>query len=534
MTSLGANSRLVSNAGSASPEGRFPLSVLVVCFLLAACGSRSGRSLGADDAGPDSRFTSWETERSRRQAALDAYLAANDDGLRDLLYAPLGSFGIPRVTLESFSAVMPDRWGPPGEKFAAVGLGPDLHDRDNPLPLGIAAFPSAGGELTTFSCAACHVGRVVGPDGVERLLIGAPNTRFDDVFTAFEDSAADARWSELGGGAAAATIKTALLLRRQVETRTILGITFDRAHTPNAPDPFARDRPGYFDSFATIFAMQTLPESLLPLTDAILEGIMPSAPGEADLMSLWRQDARPLAEWDGSLPDHVYRNLAAEIGAVGFGFAANLETAASVARFSSALPSPPYPFAVDSVRAARGETLFANGCADCHHDGATTIYPASFTGTDPNRANSVTSVGRERLIETLRSACTDAALCDVPDGRIVRDVAAAGSRGYMALPLHGLWARAPYLHNGSVPTLRQLLVPSSRADSFYRGSIEFDEAEIGFVWDERALRSPYVHVYDTSLAGRGNGGHSDAAFLGRDWAADPEALADLLEYLKTL
>lgn len=220
-------------------------------------------------------FARWRAERALRQRDLDAYLAANESGLRALLYAPLGTFGIPRTTFDAFTTVMPDRWGPPEEKLAAVGLGPDLHDPSNPLPLGIATFEAGGSELVIFSCAACHVGRVIGPDGNEQLLFGAPNTRFDAVFTAFEDAAADPRYAQLGGGLVAQTVKEALLLRRQVEERTIGGLTYDRGTTPNAPDPFATDRRGFFDSYAVIFAMRTLPESLLPGTNATLAAIMP-------------------------------------------------------------------------------------------------------------------------------------------------------------------------------------------------------------------------------------------------------------------
>ena len=483
---------------------------------------------------PEDPYAWWEDERAERQVALDAYLADHEEELKALLYAPLGSFGIPRAAVDNFSAVMPDLWGPPEEKFAAVGLGPDLYDPSNPLPLGMATFDLAGVELVNISCGACHVGRVIGPDGEEQLLFGAPNTRFGGVFTAFEDTAADPRWSELGGGAVGLTMQAALLMRRQVEQKTIGDFTFSLERDPDAPDYFGRDQRGFFDSFSTIFALQTLPEVLLPGSESMIESVMPAAPAEADIMSVWRQSGRPAAEWDGSLPNPVYRNLAAAVGAMGFGFAVNYEGSYLAAQLTDDLPPPPYPFAVDGERAARGEELFGLHCAGCHHEGSAAVFPPAVTGTDPNRANAVTDEGRARLLTTLKNACTDPEVCDVPDAKIVADVSNPAERGYIPLPLDGIWARAPYLHNGSVPTLRHLLVPESRPAEFIRGSLHYDEESVGFAWDVDAAEDPYVSWYDTTYTGRANAGHESLLFLGIDWAEHPEELADLLEYLKTL
>jgi len=94
---------------------------------------------------------------------------------------------------------------------------------------------------------------------------------------------------------------------------------------------------------------------------------------------------------------------------------------------------------------------------------------------------------------------------------------------YKARPLNGIWATAPYLHNGSVPTLVALLEPAARRPAtFHVGSTEFDPQAVGFVDD------PGFPVFDTSLPGNGNAGHEYASTLS---AAEK---ADLLEYLKSL
>ena len=101
--------------------------------------------------------------------------------------------------------------------------------------------------------------------------------------------------------------------------------------------------------------------------------------------------------------------------------------------------------------------------------------------------------------------------------------------GYSNQPLDGIWARSPYLHNGSVPTLRDLLEPASgRPRVWYRGNEEYDLDRVGY---QSAAAAPGLFRYDTAVAGNGNSGHS-----GADYGTDlPEAdKRALLDYMKTL
>jgi hypothetical protein len=98
---------------------------------------------------------------------------------------------------------------------------------------------------------------------------------------------------------------------------------------------------------------------------------------------------------------------------------------------------------------------------------------------------------------------------------------------YKARPLDGIWATAPYLHNGSVPNLYQLLLPSTeRATTFQVGSRVFDPVNVGFVSDEGPFR------FDTLLKGNSNKGHEGSRY-GTDKLSDKERW-ELVEYLKTL
>ncbi|MGA7978748.1 MAG: cytochrome c, partial [Chromatiaceae bacterium] len=103
--------------------------------------------------------------------------------------------------------------------------------------------------------------------------------------------------------------------------------------------------------------------------------------------------------------------------------------------------------------------------------------------------------------------------------------------GYANMPLDGIWLRAPYLHNGSVPNLRALLEPASkRPPVFYRGNDVYDPKNVGFVSDVAEADGRRYFKYDTSVPGNGNTGHEGPAF-GTELPEREKAA--LLEYLKT-
>ena len=95
------------------------------------------------------------------------------------------------------------------------------------------------------------------------------------------------------------------------------------------------------------------------------------------------------------------------------------------------------------------------------------------------------------------------------------------------MPLDGLWLRAPYLHNGSVPDLRALLFPEERPAAFYRAYDVYDWDRVGFVSRGAGAEREGV-PFDTSERGNANTGHVYGADL-----STTDKIA-LLEYLKTL
>ena len=119
---------------------------------------------------------------------------------------------------------------------------------------------------------------------------------------------------------------------------------------------------------------------------------------------------------------------------------------------------PAYPFAVDGARARSGEVVFKNECSQCHGtyerdaQGLAVFRSPAFVewptvGTDPDRI-AVFDPGFNRLIDT-----------NPLNAMIRRSRLTDGPAGYVAPRLDGIWARFPYLHNGSVPTVDALLQP---------------------------------------------------------------------------
>ena len=192
--------------------------------------------------------------------------------------------------------------------------------------------------------------------------------------------------------------------------------------------------------------------------------------------------------------------------------------------------------AIDENKARQGEQIFNQKCLACHQD---KMFPQMQVGTDPNRANSFgQAVGVTpfpKAISPILNGLKKRAFADdgiSPAEQATMDASPVIWRApaqYLARPLNGIWATAPYLHNGSVPTLYDVLHPERRPAKFATGIREFDPARIGYQ-DDVTATGPNIWIYDTTQPGNSNIGHSGEAF-GTTLAEDQKAA--LLEYLKT-
>jgi hypothetical protein len=189
-----------------------------------------------------------------------------------------------------------------------------------------------------------------------------------------------------------------------------------------------------------------------------------------------------------------------------------------VQNYISDVQPPPYPFPINRELAAAGEAVYKAGCASCHAIGGErtgTVIPVAEVGTD-----------RHRLDMWTPASAT--AYNAYGEGHTWKFSGFRTTGGYVSVPLEGLWLRAPYLHNGSVPTLVDLLEKTdSRPKLFRRGYDVYDPVRVGFVSSGPEAERVGT-VFDTAQPGGGNDGH----LYGTDLSANDKTA--LIEYLKTL
>lgn len=220
---------------------------------------------------------------------------------------------------------------------------------------------------------------------------------------------------------------------------------------------------------------------------------------------------------------------------------------ADLLRWLREVPPPAYPLPIDTALAAAGEPVFEAHCAECHAVGRVnrlgTVIPIDEIGTDRERLDTWVQ-------EAAKGANEEVARLGITRTPMIK------TQGYVAVQLDGIWLRGPYLHNGSVPTVRDLLSPAAeRPRVFCRGWDVIDGENLGFVadgrvhprcaeetppaapgrWNERTVAGfadewprPRVWKYYVAERANGNGGHEYGTEL-----ADEEKDA-LIEYLKTL
>ena len=250
------------------------------------------------------------------------------------------------------------------------------------------------------------------------------------------------------------------------------------------------------------------------------------------------------------------------------------------------LQSPQWPQAVlgriDQEMAAKGRVLFKQLCSECHTD-LVRDNPLRFfksklipidgvngVGTDPLSAENIRTAqgptgilkgarefvvfgpvygsGQEPAIKLTRDAVLRVIFGKVafkPIDIATRQVRLLGQgvddaidiskfgfradeppkRQYRARPLNGIWAAAPYLHNGSVPNLYELLLPAKqRSKRFFVGRREFDPVNVGFV----DTHIDGAFLFDVTTKGNSNAGHEYGTGI-----SDAERM-QLLEYLKSI
>jgi hypothetical protein len=398
----------------------------------------------------------------------------------------------------------------PGEGgYASLGL---VWERGRDTPIGFSV-KTIGFERVALNCAFCHTStvrlrpgeppmildaatshQVLPQEYLRFLFAAASDPRFTaDTLLAAIDEVHDLPWTER------------LLYRYVLIPQTRKAILKQKAEYAwmEARPPWGRGRIDPFN----------------PVKYGILRQPVDQTIGNADMVPLWNQRPRQgmALHWDGlsgSLTETVRSS------ALGDGATRDSIPLADLQRLQdwlTDLPPPKYPLPVNEALARRGASVFARECAECHAFGGPrtgTVIPLETVGTDRHRLDMWTSGAA-------------AAYNDYGRGYDWDFSGFRKTNGYVAVPLDGLWARAPYLHNGSVPTLADLLEkPERRPQLFYRGYDLLDPERVGFVTSgPEAERVGFR--YETRVPGNGNGGHL--------WGTElpPDEKRALLEFLKT-
>jgi len=449
---------------------------------------------------------------------------------------------------ELFPEYLPDKT--PGRGYSSFGLIYETGaDPRYDLPVGVSRRRVMGLERVFLNCAVCHTGSVRdAPGGPPRVIIGMPANTFD--LGAFTHFLMDISLSEKF---------TAPLLLDQIRTmetaphRAVVarddflnhlllravGVSLMRNRLLMIrerllfTDPRSAG-PGRVDTFNNAKALLNF-----PMRSADPRELH----GNSDFPSIWNQGPRKGMQlhWDGNNTSVDERNLSAAFGTGAFPPTLDAERVLRTAKYLETAQPPPYPYGIDRTRAAEGATLYARYCTGCHgtreppfrqnpprsEEHVGTVVPITRIATDRHRLDSYTwqlAVSQNTLYAGYEK---DWGFTPAYPQRFSHF---RKTSGYANAPLDGLWLRAPYLHNGSVPNLRELLEPAAaRTKVFYRGGDVYDRVNVGFVADQATQGGRALFRYDTSQPGNGNGGHEGPPY-GTDLA--PEQKQALLEYLK--
>jgi hypothetical protein len=432
------------------------------------------------------------------------------------------------------------------QNLARYGLFEDFDTGADGLPVGLARAGGVEPGLGT-PCAACTHGRVE-YRGHTLQRDGAPGT-FDaaaflrDLYRALWQTRTQprrfARFADrvLGPDATAADrVQLAARMDRQLKLVVRPAVVAALRGTPRT-----RPGPGRIDALG----------AGLNRLDARSVGA-PHGRVDAPVDHPWLWDSEGLAwlQYNGSIGGRAARDVAQAVLTSGADDAGARIDVASVTwlgeRYAELRPPtwPDFLPPIDHARARWGRRLYAQHCAGCHDLGmepscageqrAVAMVPLSRIGTDPRQAVNFA----RRMTEEDEQGASALRLADAVGDLVGDDDCAVRWRApaaYRARPLASVWATGPYLHNGSVPTLYQLLSPvAERPTRFWVGSRELDPVHVGFRHDRASGGS----LRRTTDPGNANTGHEFADRPGAPGVIGPELIPAerlaLVEYLKTL
>ncbi len=425
----------------------------------------------------------------------------------------------------------------PGKGYESLGL---LYERAadgklKDLPIGVSKRRYQGVDRVFLNCAACHTSTLRDkPEAQPKVITGMPANTFNIM--AFEkfffQCGADPKFTtsflipeiqRLGGDLD--------LLDRYVVYPVAIAIMRDRVLTLAGRFKFVDAQadwgPGRVDTFNSAKVIFNFPMNKIHPSEL-------NAP--SDFPSIWNQRQRKMRDdgqpmqlhWDGNNTTVEERNKSAAFGTGTTPPTIDLARIGRVENWLLDVKPPVFAnnFAVNKELSAKGATIYKAYCASCHG-----VSGDNFIGPFVGKVTPLEQIGTDRRrmdSYTYELAVNQGALYA---GYPWRFQHFRKTFGYANMPLDGLWLRAPYLHNGSVPTLRDLLEPhDKRPTVFYRGNDLYDPIKVGYVSTMAEEGSKKYFKFDTTVEGNSNVGH-EGKIYGTELSNDEKTA--LVEYLKT-
>jgi mono/diheme cytochrome c family protein len=476
---------------------------------------------------------------------------------------------------------------------AGYGLFPDRNLLGNPdgLPVGVTkdVDGETGRAYFGLTCAACHTGqinyqgasvRIDGGSGMLDLTSFVKDMFLALGFTLVDPEKFDRFARNVLGNTYSADTKAALRDEVGAKLKDVVhnDLVALRLHLYPVQDGFGRQDAlgrGGNNGFSKIGI-----ESNLQVSDA-----------PVSYPALWDAIGWDWVQYNSSIRQPLARNIGEVLGVGGeavlhgnpedlYKSSVNVLALDRIETLLHALRPPAWPEEVlgpiDREKARQGRALFQENCVRCHEprlekasgDYISRVIPLDTIGTDRRQAENIVKhmidpgdlrEGNEKkgdlipATEALRRITENVAqrkFRELGVPKCVQDRmragkpnqwgytradGSAGTVGYRAHILTAIWATPPYLHNGSVPNIYELLSPvKERSATFYTGNLEYDPVKMGY----RSEEFPGAFLFDTSLAGNSNAGHEfrtapagTLGVIGRTLNGD-ERLA-IIEFLKT-
>src|SRR5262245_21390129 len=375
-----------------------------------------------------------------------------EDITQHFKYGSIGSepaTGIPYWIFKVLPTMFADKL--PGKGYGSLGF---IHEEGRDLPIGFS-------QRTVFinrvwlNCGVCHTGSVrESPGSRPHIYAGMPSNTMDlqSLVRFLVAAVSDERFTPDQVMAEIDKIGKLNIFERLLYRYVAIPET-KRALIESGKKVafFSRQPdwgPGRVDTFNPYKSIQfNFPMDKIDDDEII---------GTTDLPSIWLQEPRKGMQlhWDGDNTSVEERNKSAALGAGVTPVTIDLPRIKRIEDWLLHLEPPRYPFGVNEEVASSGQRLYQEYCSACHGaDGRDFkgeyvghVDPIGKIGTDPHRLNSFTYVLAANQ-NTLYA------------GYPWRFKQFRKTFGYANMPLDGIWLRAPYLHNGSVPTLRDLLEP---------------------------------------------------------------------------